>query len=382
MKSKHYLHIMTTMLLLIAVLTGCVPVSPQSETTFTETNLNMQSKVLPSTDGSEMTVHFLDVGQGLAIFVQSKGQCLIYDGGDRDTSSFVVSYLQDLGVEKIDYLISSHYDSDHLAGLIGCLNVFEVTNVISADYEHDSKLYTSFINTLTEKKLSMQHPAAGTEFAFGNGSFTILAPESITADSNANSVVIKLKNGENSFVFTGDADHNSETAMSSSVLDLSCDVLSIGHHGSASCTSYSFLQNTLPETAVISCGTGNQYGHPAKDTMDKLESMEIEVFRTDKQGTITAISDGTAITWSTSPCNDYSPGDKNDKGTVPASESGNSSRKIQPDDSYVWKSQSGSKYHRIPDCGQMNPDTAVQITVEEAAALGLESCKKCVNSAK
>ena len=91
-----------------------------------------------------MKVHFLDVGQGLSILVQSEGKTMIYDGGDKKTSRFVVAYLKEQGVTEIDYLISSHYDADHMAGLIGCLNVFDVKNVISSNYVHTSKLYKSF----------------------------------------------------------------------------------------------------------------------------------------------------------------------------------------------------------------------------------------------
>ena len=270
----------------------------------------------PTKEAGEMKVHFLDVGQGLSILVQSDGQTMIYDGGDKGTSSFVVSYLQKQNITTIDYLISSHYDSDHMAGLIGCLNAFDVKNVISSNYEHDSKLYQSFIQTVADKGLSMQHPAVGTEFSFGSGSFQILAPATIDPnDSNKNSVAIKLTNGDNSFIFTGDAESTSEKAMCESGIDLSCDVLVPGHHGSATATSWDFLQATVPEYAVISCGKDNQYGHPDKDVMDKLESMDIQVYRTDKQGTIIAVSDGTTITWNQEPCNDYSPGDKEDKGT-------------------------------------------------------------------
>ena len=158
--------------------------------------------------------------------------------------------------------------------------------------------------------------AVGTEFSFGSGSFQILAPATIDPnDSNKNSVTIKLTNGDNSFVFTGDAESTSEKAMCESGIDLSCDVLVPGHHGSATATSWDFLQATVPEYVVISCGKDNQCGHPDKDVMDKLESMVIQVYRTDKQGTIVAVSDGTTITWDQEPCNDYSPGDKADKGT-------------------------------------------------------------------
>ena len=293
--------------------------TPTPETTPEETATSTPTETPtpePTKEAGEMKVHFLDVGQGLSILVQSDGQTMIYDGGDKSTSSFVVSYLQKQNITTIDYLISSHYDSDHMAGLIGCLNAFDVKNVISSDYEHDSKLYQSFIQTVADKGLPMQHPAVGTEFSFGSGSFQILAPATIDPnDSNKNSVAIKLTNGDNSFIFTGDAENTSEKAMCESGIDLSCDVLVPGHHGSATATSWDFLQATVPEYAVISCGKDNQYGHPDKDVMDKLESMDIQVYRTDKQGTIIAVSDGTTITWDQEPCNDYSPGDKEDKGT-------------------------------------------------------------------
>ena len=264
----------------------------------------------------EMKIHFLDVGQGLSILVQSEGKNLIYDGGDKKTSSFVVSYLKRQKVETIDYVISSHYDADHMAGLIGCLNAFDVKHVISSDYKHTSKLYKSFVKAIKADGLKMEHPPVGKTFAFGSGSFTILAPSVINKrDSNNNSVAIKLINGDNSLVFTGDAEHSSESAMCNTGINLECDVLVPGHHGSATATSWEFLQKTIPEYAVISCGADNQYGHPDKDTMDKLESMGIQVYRTDKQGTITVISDGETLKWSVDPCNDYTPGDEKDRGT-------------------------------------------------------------------
>lgn len=337
----------------------------------------------PTPVTGDMAVHFLDVGQGLSIFVQSGGENLIYDGGDRGTSSFVVSYLQQQGVETIDYLISSHYDEDHLAGLIGCLNAFDVETVIGSDYEHDSDLYQSFIDTVSAEGLEIQHPEVGTEFQFGTGKFAVLSPAEIVDDSNANSVAIKLENGQNSFIFTGDAEHNSEAAMCASGIDLDCDVLVPGHHGSATATSWDFLEATVPEYAVISCGTDNQYGHPDQDTMDKLQDMGINVFRTDKQGTIIALSNATNITWNTEPCNDYSSGDTSDAGTQPqvtaaptqAPEPEVTEAPAQSET--VWLSATGSKYHSIPDCGNMNPNNARQISRADAEAQGYEACKKC-----
>lgn len=322
----------------------------------------------------EMKVHFLDVGQGLSILAQSEGQTLLYDGGARSASSSVVSYLKEQKIKKIDYLISSHYDEDHVSGLIGCLNAFDVERVIGADYVHDSKLYRSFMEGVEAQGLEVEHPEVGSSFSFGSGSFTVLAPAHNSNNSNANSVVIKLENGENSFIFTGDAEHESEAEMVKSGLDLECDVLSVGHHGSASSTSWDFLGAAVPEFAVISCGAGNQYGHPDADTMEKLSSMEIEVFRTDKQGTIVGVSDGKEISWNMEPCNDYTPGDEDDMGTQPGSagETYEESQGVT-----AWLSATGTKYHSVPDCGTMNPDEAVRTTVEQAEADGYEACKRC-----
>lgn len=289
---------------------GDVSYEDESEGGYETAYENNQEYVSEITDGT-MTVHFLDVGQGLSVLVQSEGETLIYDGGDKSSSSFVVSYLQNLGISTIDYLISSHYDSDHVSGLIGCLSVFDVENVISANYEHDSKTYWSFVEKVEEQGLTMQHPAVGTEFSLGDGSFVILAPETVKAnESNDNSVAIKLIHGENVFLITGDAEYKSEENMCNSGIDLDCDVLVPGHHGSATATSWLLLQHAVPEYAVISCGEGNSYGHPHEDTMEKLESMEIRVFRTDKQGTVSVVSDGTTLEWSQEPCNDYSPGEE------------------------------------------------------------------------
>lgn len=256
-----------------------------------------------------MQVHFMDVEQGLSIVVQLGDEVLIYDGGDRDTSSFVVSYLQDLGVTEIDYMISSHYDSDHLAGLIGCLKTFEVKNVIGSDYEHNSKLYTSFMDAVKEEGLKMQYPPVGKTYDFGEAEITILAPKEIGSDSNANSVAIKLTYGESDFIITGDADYSSEREMVASGINLDCEVLSLAHHGSSTGNSALFLEKTTPEFAVISCAKGNNYGHPHIEVVELLEAMEIDVFRSDVQGTVIATTDGKNITWSEAPCNDYSDGD-------------------------------------------------------------------------
>lgn len=346
--------------------------------------------VTAETNG-EMAVHFLDVGQGNAILVQSGGQNLLYDGGDQNHADEVVSYLQQQNVQTIDYMISSHYDEDHLGGLIPCLNTFEVSNVLGPDYVHTSNLFNTFMNTATANAIIVQYPSVGDTFDFGTGSFTVLAPSGISQNSNDNSLVIKLENGSNSFIFTGDAEETSEQDMISTGMNLDCDVLSIGHHGSASSTTWDFLEATSPSYAVISCGVNNQYNHPSAETMGRLSDMEIPVFRTDKQGTIIAVSDGTTINWFQNPCNDYSSGDSSANSSGDLSSDGISyheettvseQNSVQEDSSaatgaMVWIPATGEKYHSIPNCGRMNPDTARQVTQSEAEAMGYGPCSKC-----
>lgn len=349
------------------------------------------SAVTAKADGQgNMAVHFIDVGQGLAILVQSGGENLLYDGGNRSHADEVVQYLKNQQVETINYMISSHYDEDHLGGLVKCLDNFEVDHVLGSDYVHTSDLFNTFMNTATAHAIIVEYPSVGDTYEFGTGSFTVMAPDGISQNSNDNSVVIRLVNGNNSFMFMGDAEETSEQDMISTGMNLDCDVLSLGHHGSASSTSWDLLEAASPSWAVISCGLNNSYGHPAAETMGKLSDMDIPVFRTDDQGTVIALSDGNTISWNQEPCNDYTSGSEKQSTDSSADQSEQDTNDAAATESYaaetdtsdtqgrmVWISATGSKYHSIPDCGNMNPDKATQETESQALSQGYEACKKC-----
>ena len=347
--------------------------------------------VTAKADGQgDMAVHFIDVGQGLAILVQSGGENLLYDGGNRSHADEVVQYLKNQQVETINYMISSHYDEDHLGGLVKCLDTFEVEHVLGSDYVHTSDLFNTFMNTATAHAIIVEYPSVGDTYEFGTGSFTVMAPDGISQNSNDNSVVIRLVNGNNSFMFMGDAEETSEQDMISTGMNLDCDVLSLGHHGSASSTSWDLLEATSPSWAVISCGLNNTYGHPAAETMGKLSDMDIPVFRTDDQGTVIALSDGNTISWTQEPCNDYTSGSEKQSTDSSADQSEQYTNDATATEAYaaetdtsdtqgrmVWISATGSKYHSIPDCGNMNPNKATQETESQALSQGYEACKKC-----
>lgn len=261
-----------------------------------EAILNFQEDMV-SQGSDDFTVHYLDVGEGLSVLIECGEAALLYDGGDSTASSFVVSYLKNQGISHLDYVIASHYDSDHLNGLIGALHVFTVDTVLGPDYVHTSRTYDSFLQAVDGAGLTVIHPAVGSVYPLGEAVFTVLSPQEIVQESNNNSLAIRIVNGDNSFLLTGDAQTESEEDMCSLTLPLQSDVICPGHHGSYNATSELFLEHTRPEYAVISCGADNEYGHPHQETLRRLEDYGVTVFRTDLLGTVIAHSDGETITW-------------------------------------------------------------------------------------
>lgn len=256
----------------------------------------------------EMSVTYLDVGQGNAVVVRSKEQTMLIDGGPRESSSFVVSYLKELGIRQLDYMVISHFDEDHLAGAIGALHNFSVGTLITADYAADSSIYDSYKEIVEEKGYEAVHPSLGDTFSLGSGSFRIISPVSYGhEDENQDSVGIILENGADRFFIGGDIGLEGEKEILEAGVDIQADVMLMNHHGSH--VSREFFQEVAPSWAVISCGEGNSYGHPRQDTVELIQEFQVPLFRTDKQGTVTALSKGRGITFDQDPCNDYTPGE-------------------------------------------------------------------------
>lgn len=336
-----------------------------------------------------MKVTFLDVGQGLCVLVESGDDVMVYDGGDRSHSSYVVSYLKNHGVDTINYLIASHWDEDHIAGLVGCLNAFTVENVIGSGYTHDSKIYQSFMDSAAMQRLEIQYPKPGEQITIGNTCMTILSQANYgDDDSNNNSVAVRLDCDGASVILTGDAEAKEEADMLASGLNLDCDVLCLGHHGSATATSWDFLEASTPEYAVISCGKENSYGHPHEETMEKMESMGIEIFRTDDQGEISFTAYEGDISWSTEPSDDYSSGEGAAENVYGSGDSGVSDRQEQVPEGQVTAEtgafilNTNSKKIHKPSCKsvrQMSEKNklATDKNLEELQAEGYETCQNC-----
>lgn len=242
--------------------------------------------------GFKFTV--LDVGQASCNLICCDGHYMIFDGGDRDTSSFVFSYMENTErVPYFDYVVASHYDSDHIAGLIGILKKFPVGRVLGAPYAADTKTYDSFYSAANTKG-GLVYPDPGDEFMLGSAYCKVVSPVGLSyEDENSYSVGIRFVYGDTSFLVMGDATTETEHDSIEAGLIEPTDVLIVNHHGSWSSSSQEFIDAVDPQVAIISVGANNDYGHPAPEVLDRLAG--IPLYRTDVYGTVTLISDGTNI---------------------------------------------------------------------------------------
>lgn len=263
-----------------------------------------KTKQKPSTGtvAGKTIVHFINVGQGDSILIQAPGKIVLIDGGSKSQGSTVVNYLKKLGITTIDYVIATHPHEDHIGGLIDVLKNFTVREVIDTGVPHTTKTFEEYLTLIDQKDINFTEGRAGQKYDLGGGSeLRILHPTSPSANNlNNASVVTRLTFGSTSFLFAGDAESASETEILSRGGTLASTVLKVGHHGSSTSTTQNFLNAIKPAMAVIMVGS-NSYGHPTDQTLKRLHEAKIQIFRTDKNGTIVMTSDGSKVTADKSP---------------------------------------------------------------------------------
>lgn len=249
-----------------------------------------------------LKIHFLDVGQADSILIESDTAIMLIDAGNNADEDLIVSYLTGRGIQKIDYLIGTHPHEDHIGAFDSIIEKFEIDKIYLPKVTHTSKSFADVLAAIKNKGLKISIPEVGNNFKLDDSNCTFLAPVSSKYENlNNYSIVIKLEHGDNSFLFTGDAEEISEKEMIELPVDLTADVLKLGHHGSSSSTSAAFLDQVKPKYAVLSCEKGNDYGHPHKKTMERLKNRTIKVYRTDESGTIICSSDGKNIKFNVEP---------------------------------------------------------------------------------
>nr|WP_294670496.1 MBL fold metallo-hydrolase [uncultured Ruminococcus sp.] len=250
---------------------------------------------------SGLTVSFIDIGQGDSILLQCKDESMLIDAGENDKGDTVVNYLESHNATNLKYAVGTHPHSDHIGGMDTVLKNIQTDTLICPKVTYNSKTWKDVETEAKSQNTKIEYANAGESYTLGDATFTIISPKKNHIYSNCNnySVVIKADYGENSFLFTGDAEKLVEDEILESNYNIKADVLKVGHHGSSTSSSEKFLNKVSPKYAVISCGVNNEYGHPHKETLEKLKERNIKTYRTDLEGTVVAQSDGKEIRFST-----------------------------------------------------------------------------------
>ena len=247
-----------------------------------------------------MYVHYINVDQCDAILIQVNNKNLLIDSGPKSHKKQLVKFLNDLNISKLDYVIATHPHEDHIGNMNTVLNSYKVQSFYAPKVYSYTKSFEQMIDSLKSNNLKITPIKRGCN-TINLGFQTnveVFSPINDTYDNENNySPVIKISFGNNSFLFTGDAEKEIEDKLILLNDDLKADILKVSHHGSSSSTSDSFLNRVSPKYAVISVGKNNIYDHPNDTIISKLNTYNIDILRTDIQNNITLISDGTNISY-------------------------------------------------------------------------------------
>lgn len=249
---------------------------------------------------SNFSVTYLDVGQGDCSVIRSGNKTMLIDGGELDNADKILDFFKENGITKLDYVVATHPHSDHIGSLGKVISSMEVSNVIMPEipeeYIPTTSVYENFLLAVQESGADVIAAERGSNYALGEADFKILSPVENDDELNNMSVVIKMTFGNNSFLFTGDAEKKVENELIKLGTDLSADVIKIGHHGSSTSTGSKFLKAVSPEIAVISVSEDNRYNHPSYDTLKRLSEYNVETYMTKDCGDIVITSDGNKLT--------------------------------------------------------------------------------------
>lgn len=291
MKKNKIINIISIIVVVLYVIFGTNFIDEIKNSTASVSNAFEENEKLEVS--GELKVYFLDVGQADSILIRTDNHNMLIDAGNNEDGEKLVSYFNNLGITKFDYVIGTHAHEDHIGGMDDIINNFFIDTFYMPDATTTTKTFEDVLDALISKNLSINIPKIDSEFDLEDAKLKVIYAGDETNDLNDSSIVLKLTFGNNSFLFMGDATSNVEKQILNK--NISSDVLKVGHHGSQYSSKEEFLDMVKPKYAVISAGKNNSYGHPTKETLNKLMDRNIKIYRTDMDGTIIFTSSGNDI---------------------------------------------------------------------------------------
>lgn len=237
-------------------------------------------------------IHFLNTGNSDCIIIKGE-KVVVIDGADNNDEELIVSYINNLGIKKIDYMVSTHYHADHLGSLDRIIKEFKIENIFVSNGVDDSVWYKDFMKAAQKKKLVPTIPSEGEKIDLGIGAYMQIYNTNGGSYRNDESLVISYVNGEDKILFAADAEANLEKEILGQMTKV--DLLKVGHHGSSTSSTPEFLDILMPKYAVITVSSTNNYANPAQSVMENLKKRNVEVHRTDECGHVVFVSTGTGL---------------------------------------------------------------------------------------
>ncbi|MGM8363857.1 ComEC/Rec2 family competence protein [Virgibacillus sp. W0181] len=261
--------------ILLAILLGLFPENIKSKTS------------------SDMNVHFIDVGQGDSILIETPAnKIILIDGGPPKAGDQVVSYLKKQRIEKIDLLIATHPDYDHIGGLIEVIKEFEIDQVVDSGKLHTTKTFFRYMNQIRKNSIPInfvqQHDQLYVDPAV---QINVLNSFSKNKNNNQSSIVLKITYGEVDFLFMGDAEDEQEKRLAKRN-DIEAEIVKVGHHGSKTSSSFAFLERVNPSVAMLTYKKRNKYGHPVNRVIANLNRMNVQLYSTAVFGNVVITTNG------------------------------------------------------------------------------------------
>lgn len=246
-------------------------------------------KQVTNIENGEFKIHFIDVGQADSILIESNNEFMLVDAGNNGDGDLVVNYLKEEGVSELKYVIGTHAHEDHIGGMDNVIREFDINRFFMPNVMTTTRTFETVLDELLNKHIKFETPNINDEFNLGDTKIEIIHVSESESNINNTSIVTKVTYKDTSYLLMGDAEEEVEHEIN----NIQADVLKLGHHGSRSSTNEEFLKMVNPQIAIICAGQNNKYGHPHKETLDKLKN--INTYSTMDNGTIVLTSDGQNI---------------------------------------------------------------------------------------